>query len=280
MAKRKNSRAANGSGTIRQRPDGRWEARYTVGRNPGTGKQIQKSVYGATQAEVRKKLQQTSVDIDNGTYTEPSRLTVGQWLNIWLNEYTGNIGPLTEVSYRGHVRNHLEPELGSIKLISLSAHTIQTLYNRLMKVKGLSAKSIVNINGVLHRALGQAHELQYLRNNSSDAVKLPRVEKVEINPFDDEATKAFLQAIESHRWEILYRVTLYTGMRRGEAYVKLKLKFTRIIFRHEYPNSTFSKENRFAFRLPKTRQTSKQFLYGHSGKHGLFQLRNLLSLSA
>lgn len=43
---RKNSRAAAGAGTIRQRKDGRWEARYTTGRDPGTGKQVQRSVYG------------------------------------------------------------------------------------------------------------------------------------------------------------------------------------------------------------------------------------------
>ena len=53
---RKNTRAAQGSGTIRQRKDGRWEARYTVGRDPGTGKQVQRSVYGDTQKEVRKAL--------------------------------------------------------------------------------------------------------------------------------------------------------------------------------------------------------------------------------
>ena len=38
-----------GGGTIRQRPDGRWEARYTTGIDPKTGKQTQKSVYGKTQ---------------------------------------------------------------------------------------------------------------------------------------------------------------------------------------------------------------------------------------
>lgn len=37
MTKRTSTRATQGSGTIRQRPDGRWEARYTVGRDPGTG---------------------------------------------------------------------------------------------------------------------------------------------------------------------------------------------------------------------------------------------------
>lgn len=34
---RKASRNAQGGGTIRQRSDGRWEARYTVGRDPDTG---------------------------------------------------------------------------------------------------------------------------------------------------------------------------------------------------------------------------------------------------
>ena len=55
---RKSIRNAQGGGTIRQRKDGRWEARYTVGRDPGTGKQVQRSVYGSTQKEVRQKLAQ------------------------------------------------------------------------------------------------------------------------------------------------------------------------------------------------------------------------------
>ena len=32
-------RRANGEGNIRKRKDGRWEGRYTVGRDPETGKQ-------------------------------------------------------------------------------------------------------------------------------------------------------------------------------------------------------------------------------------------------
>jgi len=55
LATRK-TKGAKGGGTIRQCPDGRWEARYTLGIDPGTGKQIQKSVYGKTQKEVRQKL--------------------------------------------------------------------------------------------------------------------------------------------------------------------------------------------------------------------------------
>ena len=46
MPRKSNTRAASGAGTIRQRPDGRWEARVTVGINPGTGKAIRRSIYG------------------------------------------------------------------------------------------------------------------------------------------------------------------------------------------------------------------------------------------
>ena len=49
-------RCANGEGSIRKRKDGRWEGRYTAGRDPVTGKAIYKNVLGKTQAEVKEKL--------------------------------------------------------------------------------------------------------------------------------------------------------------------------------------------------------------------------------
>ena len=49
-------RRANGEGNIRKRKDGRWEGRYTVGLDAGTGKAIIKSVLSKTQAEVKEKL--------------------------------------------------------------------------------------------------------------------------------------------------------------------------------------------------------------------------------
>ena len=79
------ARGAQGNGTIRQRKDGRWEARITVGRNPSTGKQIQKSIYGKTQAEVSKKLRELCKEVDDGIYKEPVKYTVKDWAEIWLN---------------------------------------------------------------------------------------------------------------------------------------------------------------------------------------------------
>ena len=70
-----NTKNAKGSGTIRKRSDGRWEARYTTGIDPKTGKQTPKSVYGKTQKEVRQKLTEVTAEIDSGTYLEQTKDT-------------------------------------------------------------------------------------------------------------------------------------------------------------------------------------------------------------
>ena len=213
-------KSASGSGSIRQRKDGRWEARYTVGRDPGTGKQVQKSIYGATQKEVRQKLQRICADIDSGEYTEPSRLSVGAWLDIWLSEYTGNVKPFTQKAYEDRVNLHLKPYIGAVKLSALTAPQIQKLYNTLQKGTDekppLAAKTIKNVHGVLHKALSQAVTLGYIRSNPSDACTLPRVERREIKPLDDNDIAAFLKAIEGDRYAAVYKVDLFTGMRQGE----------------------------------------------------------------
>lgn len=69
---------------------------------------------------------------------------------------------------------------------------------------------------MLHKALQQAVELGYIKFNPADACKLPRVEKAEIKPLDDEAITAFLEVAAGHKYEYIYLVTLFTGMREGE----------------------------------------------------------------
>lgn len=216
----KTTRNAQGGGTIRQRPDGRWEARYTVGRDPGTGGQIQKSVYGKTQKEVRQRLTETLSEIDQGTYMEPVKQTTGAWLETWLAEYTADVKPSTLVSYKTHVKNNLRPYIGGIKLADLGAVAIQKLYNGLLRGlperEPLSAKTVKDLHGVLHRALNQAVELGLLRANPSTPCKIPRVEKPKIHPLTDENVTKFLGAIRGDCCESVFQLGLFTGMRQGE----------------------------------------------------------------
>lgn len=217
-------KTANGGGSIRKKTvmkNGKeyiyWEARVTVGADPMTGKQRQRSITGKTQQEVAQKLRQLTAEIDNRTYREPSKMTVGEWLNTWQEQYLNDLKPLTKEMYATAVRIHLKPALGMKKLDALLPADIQRFYNSLMQgEKPLSAKTIKNIHGIFHRALQQALDLGYLRNNPANPCRLPRVEKPIIHTLDDVSTKKFLKAIQGHRFENLFLVTLFTGLREGE----------------------------------------------------------------
>ena len=226
---RKSTRSAQGSGTIRKKTVSRngkdytfWEARATVGRDPGTGKQIQRSFSGKTQKEVREKMQAAIAELNNGTYLEPLKMTVGEWLDIWVAEYLGNAKPHTRKSYEGVIKNHIKPAIGAIKLTSLTRVQVQKMINGLRSTKQTSMgdkvnpKTAKNVHGVLHSALSQAILCGYLNTNPADRTVLPKRAKTEIQVLDNEQLPAFLKAIEGHPFQYLYQVDLFTGMRQSE----------------------------------------------------------------
>lgn len=247
MAKKGGKRGASSCGSIRHRTIERnghtydyWEARVTTGYDPGTGKQIQRSFSGKTQREVREKMQSALVDLNNHEYREPSNMTLGKWLEIWEQEYLNGVKPFTKLNYSQHIRNHIRPALGNRKLQELSGTDIQRFYNDLMKKGGkkrlhdeegrilkkggqpvyepapLSAKTVKNIHGVLHKALEKAVKLGYIRMNPADSCELSRVEKTEIRPLDSEDIAHLMEAVQNHPFRALFLTTLFTGMRRGE----------------------------------------------------------------
>lgn len=222
MAKRN----AKGAGMIRKRSDGRWEGRYTLNG-------ARKAIYGKTQAIVRKKLTEIIADVDKGVFTEPSKLSVGKWLDIWISEYLADVKPSTIDQYRYQINTHLKPRLGNVKLNELTAPMVQHLYNTLrnpyqitqkvangktkkVQKNGLSAKSIRNMNSVLHESLDKALKLGYIHVNVCDAVTLPRVQKKEMNVITGENVKRFLEVIKGNPYEELFYITMFTGLREGE----------------------------------------------------------------
>ena len=219
---------ANGEGNLRKRSNGTWEARVTLGTDPKTGKLISKSVYARTQKECREKMK-ALLGIDGGQAAKPPAapkeppkprpedvITVGQWLDTWLKEYKINLRPETKSSYEMHIRVHLKPDLGKIRLNKLTTHQIQHLYNKLINERGLSPKTVKNVHGALHAALEQAKINGYLRVNPSEGTTLPKIEKEELQVMDSQDVGAFLRAIKGDEYELPLFVAIFTGLRQGE----------------------------------------------------------------
>lgn len=108
--------------------------------------------------------------LDNDDYREPSKMTVGGWLDIWSRDYLGDVKPYTIVDYTFNIRKHIKPALGAVKLDALTAHMIQQFYNNFVRPaeeggKGLSPKTLRNVHLVLRRSLQPAVMLGYIRTN-------------------------------------------------------------------------------------------------------------------
>ena len=84
MAKKR----ANGEGSIRKKPNGRWEGRYTQGIDPSTGRAIQKSVSARTQAECKEKLAKAIRDNRGIPVNHNEDYTVAEWCRLWFETYS------------------------------------------------------------------------------------------------------------------------------------------------------------------------------------------------
>ena len=240
-------RKSNGIGTIRKRKEGQWEARYTAGFDLLTGKQIQKSVYGKTQPEVKKKLAAAIANLpqqQEKCLNNSPLLSFGSWLEEWLKDYCCTRKPNTIEQYEYQIRVNIKPALGKTALSELEGEQIQHLYNTLMKPhkllsrngrvlksKGLSAKSIKNVHGVIHESLAKAVQLHYIRENPSDSCELPKAVKPQIHPIPGTMISTFIAEIREDELSTLMFVTLFTGMRQGEI---MGLRWTCVDFEREY----------------------------------------------
>ena len=215
MPRKSNTRAAYGAGSIRQRPEGLWEARVTVGSNPGTGKPIRRSIYGDTQAAVRKEMTAVLRDVDRGTYQTPSKMTVKIWMETWLDIFCTGLKPLTVSAYNTAMKTHIVPAFGAMPVQELKGIHVQKLFNDMLEA-GKSPKTVKNKAAILHKALSVAVKQVYIAANQCEAAEVPKVTRHEIKPLTDAEIPVFLAAIEDHPFRNAYGLCLFAGLREGE----------------------------------------------------------------
>jgi len=212
-----------------------WESQVTVGKDPGTGKRIRKTFTGKSQREVKEKMQDASVAVQKQEYFEPSKATLGEWIDVWLAEYCNHIKYQTKKSYTAQCNTHIKPELGAVRLSALSTPQIQAFYNTLEKqghaiervdkktgkvvttLVPLAPKSIKNIHVILSKCLNVAVRLKYIKFNPATPTSRPKVPTPEIKPLDNDQLKEFLAALEKEEFSDLYKVIVFTGLRKSEA---------------------------------------------------------------
>lgn len=214
MAKKRGS----GEGTVFQRTDGRWVGRLSLGVCEKTGKRIQKTVYGTTQAEVIDKLAILRQQRKQSGKAIASKDSIAGYMKRWLeNDILLNRAAKTHQGYEFANRLYIEPFIGSVKLTNLNSDTLVEWQGKLAR-KGFTDHMRHRSIKVLRSALSRAVKLRLIPYNPCKGLEMPTVTPKEVIPLEPEQCHRLIEACQKHRLGDLIVLAAMTGLRRGELF--------------------------------------------------------------
>jgi integrase len=209
-------------GHIRQRSRGHWAIVLEM-RDASTGERKRKwHSFRGTKRGAQIECARLVAEINCGTYLEPAKTTVAQFLERWLESTKANVAPRTHERYAEIVRKNIVPLIGAVVLSKLKPAQISEAYSKAVSegrrdgTGGLSPLTVLHMHHVLKRALKQAVRWEMLHRNPVDAVEPPKVEKRRMTTYDMAQTAALLQALKGQRIYIPVLLAVLCGLRRGE----------------------------------------------------------------
>jgi integrase len=205
-------------------PDGRrrYSFRVDTGRGPD-GKRIQEYRTFDRRADAERELARIQHQSAQGTYVRPSRETLGEYLDGWLEGATRDLRASTKRNYEDAFLPVRE-RLGGRYLQNVTKADVESLVTWMLTAgrrrggragTGLSARSVRLTLGRLTAALELAVEEGKIARNPARYVKPPKHEPRERETWSADEVRAFLAVAGADRLAACWRVSLY-GLRRGE----------------------------------------------------------------
>lgn len=217
----KAGRRGNGEGSIRQRSDGRWEARYSWTDESGLHRG---SMYGKTRAEVQSKLRNRQVALDRGYrhVRADGPETVGELCDLWMESRadSGRVAPNTYQAQEARIRARIKPAVGHIKLKRLRHIDLERVYERLFE-QGYSASTVRDTHKLLHQAIRWAWRQEWIAEDVAMRVD-PEIlrnqgrHQSKARSLTMEELRAVFLALEGESDRALWVTALTSGLRFGE----------------------------------------------------------------
>jgi integrase len=208
------ARRGRGEGGVGELPGGLWYAELSLGFD-GAGKRIRKRVYGGTKQAVLTALREIQDRAAKGGIPAAGSMTVARLLDSWLAAMKPAWSAGTFASHAQHVRNHLSPMIGGVRLAQLHSLHVQTLMENL-EGKGVSASMRRHVAVTLRAALAFSVRMKLSLVNVALPVPLPAKSKHNSVGLTPEQVGAILSAAEGDRLFSLYVLAVDSGLRQGE----------------------------------------------------------------
>jgi integrase len=210
-------------GHLRERSPGHWAIILDI-PDPKTGKRRRKwHSYKGTKRQAQVECARLISAVQSGTYLEPSKTTLAQFLDRWLAHIKTQVSPRSHERYCELARKNLVPLLGAVYLNNLRPERISAAYSNALThgrrdgAGGLSPRTVHHMHRLLKQALGQAVSWEILNKNPAASVDPPRVERSTMQTYDINQTAELIEAMRDTRMLMPVLLAALNGLRRGEA---------------------------------------------------------------
>ncbi len=209
------------AGQVIKRGDKTWLVRVFLGRDGGGKRRYANKTIRGNKKDAENYLAATLTNISAGTFVEPAKLTIDEYLDKWLaNAARARVRERTFDDYSEKLKRYVRPVIGKLRLGDVRPLDVQLIYTT-MADRGLSSRTIRYTHAILASALKQAVRWNMLARNPCEAVELPRTERKEMQALSPEETGRFLAKASEDEFGALFGFALVTGM-RPEEYLALK----------------------------------------------------------
>ncbi len=120
-----------------QRGHGSWYFSVELPARRGRRCRLRRGGFRSRAAAKRARAYWLAGDVD----PDPSLVTVGQWLNVWL-ETRYELRPSTRRLYTQDIRHYLRPGLGNVLLKDLTVGKVQAMFTKLLRSSGAGSKPL------------------------------------------------------------------------------------------------------------------------------------------
>jgi len=210
-------------GSIRERSPGRW-AIILDQRDAATGKRKRKwHSFEGTKREAQVECSRLITAMKGGTYQEPHKITLGDFLTRWIDHIKSQVSPKSHERYAGIVNQNIKPVLGAVPLSKLKPAQISEAYSKALvggrrddKAGGLAPRTVGHMHRVLKQALSQAVRWELLTRNPAAAVDPPKVDWKPMQTYDLPQTADLIEAVRGTSMFMPTILAVLCGLRRGE----------------------------------------------------------------
>lgn len=213
-------------GNITRRGADTWRLRFDVGRDANGKRRMQSvTVRAKNKREAQAKLTDILSARNQGTYVEPTKITVADYVRARLAQWqaSGTISAKTAERYSELIENQIVPHLGHLKVQALKPIDVEAWHSTLRTSGGkrggaISARTIGHAHRVLSKALREAVKFDLTLRNAAgkDGQTAPKVDKVEVEIIPPEKIPDMLAKLRGRAIYPKGVTALFTGLRRGE----------------------------------------------------------------